>query len=88
MRRFVVHQHRQLCARNGDLVAGGGESVSADHPAVLELADPASTGRFVDDGPTPPTTLAYVPPAPELLADPDDAQAETPPRKTRGRGSD
>lgn len=45
---FQVHQHRQLLARNGDLVAGGGEKVAADHPAVLAIGDPGSIGRFVD----------------------------------------
>jgi hypothetical protein len=47
-RLFKVHQHRQLNARNGDLVAGGGETVAADHQAVLELVDPASVGTFVE----------------------------------------
>lgn len=47
-RVFQVYQHRQLCARNGDLVAGGGETVPADHPAVVALTDSASVGRFID----------------------------------------
>lgn len=63
MARFLIHQHRQLLNRRGELVAGGGESVPADHPDVLELEDPASVGRVVEDrpAPVPPADLRYVP---------------------------
>lgn len=60
-RKFQVFQHRQLCARNGDMVAGGGEVVAAEHPAVLELADPHAVGRFFDDEPAQPEPAATEP---------------------------
>lgn len=73
-RRFQVFQHRQLIAKNGDCVAGGGDSVAADHPAVLALVDPHSVGRFFEH-PVPPASLEYMPPKQVPLGDPDDAHA-------------
>lgn len=60
MKLFQVHSHRQLCAKNGDLVASGGEKVPADHPAVLALIDPPAIGRFLEE-PTPPAAAAHRP---------------------------
>ena len=63
--RFVVHQHRQLLNSRGELVAGGGESVSADHEAVKRLEDVDSVGRFVDDAPVAPVVEPAPAPARE-----------------------
>lgn len=77
-RRFQVWPHRQLCARNGDVVASGGESVAADHPAVLALVDPPSIGHFVVED--EPATRSG-PTAAEVRARGDD---EKPPARARG----
>jgi hypothetical protein len=47
-RVFRVMQGKQLVNRRGETVAGGGELVPIDHPALKEHKDPAQIGHFVD----------------------------------------
>lgn len=54
--KFKVELHRQLLNQRGELVAGGGECVAADHPAVLALPENHGVGFFVDDEPVSPSS--------------------------------
>lgn len=53
-RRFVIWKHRELVTPRGDRIAGGGESVPADHPALKTITDLPSVGYFEgEDEPAP-----------------------------------
>lgn len=72
MRTFRVHQGRNLISPAGELVACGGESVDAKHPAVLALKEPEFFGMFEGDDDTAPAATPAATPAHEQIPDLDD----------------
>jgi hypothetical protein len=52
-RVFTVWKHRELVTPRGDVIATGGQSIPADHPAIEQLVDIPSIGYFEERADAP-----------------------------------